>query len=363
MKLSKFLIFIILLFNSSFLVADSGKFKIGVVLPLSGNLSFIGKDVQRGMLLAKKDLASISTIRLIFEDGKYDTNTSLRAAKKLIQVDKVHALVSLWDMADIVATVSEKFRIPHLAIRWNSEVAINNEYTFTFEATYQTVVREQVGLLKDLGFKSISILASQDKSTVNALNETIKVCKEEGIKVNYSKLISEFDESFNTFLLRAVKSESDVVMFWFFPPYIELSLKKSKAFKMKAMPFGMFNDIPKEEKHLVNGLPFVRMYKPNKVFTKKFITEYGENYHLRAPHGYDVTMLLANAFSLTPNNSTISKQIIGYLNSIKDYQGVTGLLNVNKNKSIETGVYRAIVENGKVRDLNQSDIAIIKNKY
>ncbi len=55
---------------------------VGVILPLSGDLSFIGTEIRRGMDMALTELGSESLLELIYEDDQtLDSQTAVNAAQ------------------------------------------------------------------------------------------------------------------------------------------------------------------------------------------------------------------------------------------------------------------------------------------
>ncbi len=69
--------------------------KIGVILPITGKTASLGETSRNLMEMAKKDLQvqyPNSHVEIIVEDGAGDSKTSVTAAQKLIEVDKVQAL-------------------------------------------------------------------------------------------------------------------------------------------------------------------------------------------------------------------------------------------------------------------------------
>jgi branched-chain amino acid transport system substrate-binding protein len=69
--------------------------RVGVILPLSGQYASLGETDRNGILLAQKDLGEDSRVEFIFEDDKYDAKTALSAYRKLRDLDKVDAIISL----------------------------------------------------------------------------------------------------------------------------------------------------------------------------------------------------------------------------------------------------------------------------
>ena len=74
------------------------KFKVGSILPLSGDLASLGQEMKRGMLLAIDDFSeSKRPIELIFEDDyRLDAGALVHATQKLLNVDRVDLGLTLW---------------------------------------------------------------------------------------------------------------------------------------------------------------------------------------------------------------------------------------------------------------------------
>ncbi len=340
-------------------LAEQKPFRIGVVIPLSGDLAYVGDDIRRGMELAVADLNNENqVVELIFEDNQFTATKTVSAAKKLADQDNVDAFVSLWDMADLVAITAERKKIPHLSIRWNPEVARKNTYTFTLESTYESVVGSQIDLLQSIGVNRLAVVGSESKSPAIAADEAERRAKKAGLEVVYSKRVPSIDVSFNSIVSSAVASQPDVLMFHFFSPNIELALRKSQAYKTRLLRYGLFNEIPDNEKHLAEGLPFVRMYRASEWFKEKFRAEYGQDFLVRAPHAYDIVSLLTKG-AMTAQEQSLSRTdaIVKYLHNVRDYEGASGKLSTNDSKSIETEVVWMIMEDAKPREATEEDLS------
>ncbi|WP_216156896.1 ABC transporter substrate-binding protein [Polynucleobacter sp. P1-05-14] len=84
-------------FGASFVLAQSGPIKIGVVTPLSGTYTPIGEQVKMGLDLAAKEINAAGGINgrkidLIYEDEEANPAVATQKAEKLFQVEKVDFL-------------------------------------------------------------------------------------------------------------------------------------------------------------------------------------------------------------------------------------------------------------------------------
>ena len=80
--------------------------RIGVSIPLSGDLAFYGSAVQNGFQLAKNDHQELFKDKtFIFEDNKYNSVQSISSVKKLIEIDNVQSLY-LWGEVPLLSTAT-----------------------------------------------------------------------------------------------------------------------------------------------------------------------------------------------------------------------------------------------------------------
>lgn len=75
--------------------ATGDALKIGAILPLTGDLAYVGQEMQRGMGLALQE-ADNPNIKIIYEDDlTFDIKSSVNAANKLVNLDKVDVVFQL----------------------------------------------------------------------------------------------------------------------------------------------------------------------------------------------------------------------------------------------------------------------------
>ena len=88
----------LLIFLLAFSLSSSAEsIKVGVVAPLSGEFSIMGRDFVDALHLAAQDLASQNRPKfdLVVEDDVFQPAKGLTAIKKLLEVDQVQALINL----------------------------------------------------------------------------------------------------------------------------------------------------------------------------------------------------------------------------------------------------------------------------
>lgn len=97
MKKAYFLIISFLLFsiilNLSCTKKDSETARIGAILPLTGNLSFMGELERNGMQIAL-DFIKDNNIEIVFEDSRGTAKDGITAANKLISIQKTNIIIT-----------------------------------------------------------------------------------------------------------------------------------------------------------------------------------------------------------------------------------------------------------------------------
>jgi branched-chain amino acid transport system substrate-binding protein len=122
-----FVIILISLFLTLF-TASPQKYKIGVILPMSGNFAFYGERSLEGLQLAHQDFPEFE---LIVENDEGDSSKAVSAATKLITLDNVDALITIRSsISAAVASVAENHGVVLLYSSSIDQPAEENYHVF-----------------------------------------------------------------------------------------------------------------------------------------------------------------------------------------------------------------------------------------
>src|SRR3989344_2773270 len=91
-------------------VQTEGPFKIGVIAPLTGDGAIYGEPMRNVLVIAAEeinamDAATTDDIELVIEDGKCDGTGGASAAQKLVNVDKVQAILGGFCSGETIPSV------------------------------------------------------------------------------------------------------------------------------------------------------------------------------------------------------------------------------------------------------------------
>lgn len=323
---------------------------IGALLPLTGDLGYVGEDIRRGIELGLDEVnPQGAKLKMIYEDTRHQTKDAVSGARKLLDVEHVDILISLWDMSDPVAPIAEQKRVPHLCIRWNPHIAEKFEYTSTFETTYISYVASQIKLLKALGVKSVALATEEAQGWILAAAEFRKRAGDAGIEVFAEEQYPADTKDYRSIVTKLLAKNPDMIVTNAFQPGLDLLIKKIREQRPAQRITGYFETY--NPLSFVESMPFVAQNDVSVSFREIFKSKYGEEFKARAPHGYDLIRMISAIYEKAGRKLS-GKEFIDRFAKIKNYSGATGVLSANATKNIENEPVWMIVKDGKILPYN-----------
>ncbi|WP_300710888.1 ABC transporter substrate-binding protein [Limnohabitans sp.] len=165
---------------------------IGSIQDLSGPLAGFGKQVRLGMMLRVDEVneqggVNGRKIKLLVEDSGYDPRRAVLAAQKLVNQDKIFAMVAHIGAAQNMAAMPVQFQknvvnfFPVTAAREMYEPFHKLKYSFA--ATYYDQMRQAVPtLIKEKGAKQICAMYQDDEFGLEVFRGAEAGLKEAGLQ-------------------------------------------------------------------------------------------------------------------------------------------------------------------------------------
>jgi branched-chain amino acid transport system substrate-binding protein len=150
--------------------AAKGEVTIGGLLPLSGDLAVYGQTVQKGIQLAIKQLNEAGgplgmQLKVVFRDTQTDPTALRDSAEKLVNVDKVPAIVGPMIRSDVATPVTAPNHVviisPSNTPTW---VTTLEDDDYTFRTTASDAIQGKVlgEMAWEVGYKTAAILYIND---------------------------------------------------------------------------------------------------------------------------------------------------------------------------------------------------------
>ncbi len=348
------------LFFSQGTLKKSNEINIGVILPLSGPASEIGKNILDGINIAKKidDEQNIIKYKIVVEDSKIEPKQGISAASKLIDIDKVKAIIGVAasPIALAVAPICEKNKIIMLSSTASTPLLTSaGDYIFRIYPSdlYDGKILANFAFTKKK-IKTFSILYLNNDFGQGLKNVFVNKYIALGGKINTSESFLPADTDFRTKLLKIKQSNSSgLLIIAIDMQYINI-IKQIRELNIDTDIFAPVTfdntDILKTLGNAANGIIYSRpFYDLSKRTSKinRFIDEYkklkGKEPSLLTALGYDSYDIIVNALRENGNNTDKAKE---YLYSLDD-NGVSGNIKFDKNGDVIKKLEIMIIKNNK----------------
>jgi branched-chain amino acid transport system substrate-binding protein len=276
---------------------EKPKIKIGVVVPFTKEYGYVGEDIRKGLELAKEQLKNNPyDFELIYEDSALENTKTVLAAQKLLNVDRVDVIVSLWsNCAKLVAPLADKKKVIHFAIAANSYLPRDYKYTFTHETTIIALMGATFDLLKREKIKKIAEVTINVEGWRLCPIEFKKFNSKGEIEVVADELFNPGERDFRIMLSKIKTLKPDGLIIMSSSPEKEIVLKQIKEIQIPGMITGYFEDM--QDLSLVEGCKFISQTSSTKDFDEMFEKRYGKPFALRAPYAFDIFNLIAKVYS------------------------------------------------------------------
>lgn len=329
-------------------VDTSQTVKVGVILPLTGQLATFGKESLNGLNLALDQTKSSPTkVELFVEDTRSTVTDSAAAINKLITSDKVSVVIGEVASSNTIAATSaaESNKIPLMThASTNDTITVGKPYVsrICFVDSFQGEVMAKFAA-EDLKAKTAAVLMDSDSDYSRGLRESFnKAFTKAGGKITIDVSYSQKDTDFKAQLGKVRREKPDVV---FVPGYytqVGAVLRQAKELGIKTTFLGTdgwdspaFFEIAGEA---AAGHYLSNHFAPDDTDPKvqKFVTDYKAKYGsvpgAMAALAYDAGYLMRDVLKRTASAAT-SENIKNAINGTRDFEGLTGRITLDANRN------------------------------
>lgn len=349
-RITSFLIILIVLFSLGCAKNDGKEVKIGVVLPLTGSAAVWGQNAKMGLEIALEEVNSAGgvkgkLIKLIFEDSQSDPTKAVSSLQKLISTDKVQVVIG--DIASssvlAMAPIAEKSKVVLISPgASNPDISKAGEYIFrNWQSDALEGEVDAKFAYERMGYRKMSVLYVN-----NAYGTGLKTVFEQSFKMMGGKILTsepfeQGDTDMKSQLNKIAAQKSDAIYMPGYPPEMAIALKQSKELGIRTQYLSVqaFDDpkILQTAKESANGVIFSvpRPPDPSNPIVNNFKSKYKQRFN-REPGvcsdtGYDALKIIVWAIDHSSiSGSEIQKQLL----KLKDFPGAAGLTTFDQNGDV-----------------------------
>ena len=186
--------------------------KIGVILPLTGDLSVTGEKMYNGVQLAAA--SAPANVSFVYEDDHSDVTTGVTAANKLLSVDKVDMLLGLYNPDEVKA-------VDPIAVTAGKEIFTTNFCDTSFVPLTNVFcgypgaagqLATAVPMIKNKNLKKFALVDSNSSFGIDSRNGMKAIAKQVGASVVLDDFLpTSPTRDYQTEALKVMKSGADTI--------------------------------------------------------------------------------------------------------------------------------------------------------
>jgi branched-chain amino acid transport system substrate-binding protein len=307
------------------------KYRIAVIIPLTGPVASLGLYVKRGIDLSYEGLPkeTRALVDITYQDDQFDpikTVTAYRGLKGSSSVDAVFVIGS--STANALSPILERDKTILLAIGASDPtIAVGKKFSFIHWVIPSVLGEKLAPELKRRDFKRIGFISAESSGAIADTEAAIESLKKIGLgdRIVYHQTFDKGETNFQSAFVQLRDKKADAVVALLFPGALSSFAKQFKAMQLPAELVGMetFEDEGevKAAQGALLGAWYVNASDPTDEFVQEYKARYNEHPGWGTGNGYDSLRLVVNAVKSV---GTDNNKVREYLGSIKDYSGATG---------------------------------------
>lgn len=336
--------------------------KVGVVLPMTGGIAAFGDMTWKGIELAHEIYPEVlgEKIELVLVDNRSEKTEAANAVSRVIDKEKVVAILGEVASAHSLAggAVAESKHIPMLTSSSTNPLVTNRKKYVSrvcFIDPYQGAAAALFAFNNLNARKAAVFIDVEQDYSVGLANFFKKKFQELGGEY-FIELFKTGDQEFSAQITDALNKNPDVLYIAGYYPEISLFARQARMLGYNGdILAGDGAEAPELIKiggDAVEGLYYTTHFHPKgaatnmtKVFVEKYKEKFGEEPGALHALGFDAYLVLRKAIEMA--GKAEPEAIAKSLRQVKNFEGATGVITINKDGDAEKSVVIDMVKNGE----------------
>jgi branched-chain amino acid transport system substrate-binding protein len=323
--------------------------KIGVTIPLTGDLAYAGEGVRNAVTMALQALPPDTkyAYQVVFEDDGLEAKRAASAANKMISTDKVDALISYSSgTGGVVSPIAEQNKILHFGIAIPS--IADGDYNFMHATPPEEEARLMVAELKKRGLKKVAGIFMNQQGVLAMRDSFVQEIKGTDITLVTDKIVNPGEKDFRGILAKAKAQNPDVYLIISFTPQLEILAKQIKEAGITQPITSIEGFSLSNEPSLFEGLWYVDSATANSRFDAQYQARFGKPLNWGVANAYDAFNLIVYGYehsnaAAKPATIDVAKTLY----TVRDYDGVLGKLSIDDKGLVFSKATVKMIKDGK----------------
>ena len=283
--------------------------RIGVILPLTGANAYMGSQMQEGYEFVKEHQNPDINYKLIYFDDQQAAAKAAVGAKKLMEVDKVDALLTgTSQTAGVVADAAQNAKIIHLGISSDNRFT-EKDYNYTMAPNAIDESSVLLNYMHRQGYQKIAMI-SANETFADLVQENInKLAKEYNMQIVFDEKINTGATDYRLLLHKAEQTNPDIYLLQSWPPEIDILTKQLLEINPDAKITSLYSFFISSNPELYKGRFCVNIGSKDEAFKNAFYQKYGKRPEQMSATAYAQLSLMLDILKNKDNslNETIEK--------------------------------------------------------
>lgn len=325
--------------------------KIGVSLPLSGDISYMGEALKGALGVAMEDIEKKNlknSYELIVENNGFDAKQIMSINTKFLKTDKVNAIVDFTSLVGNLTTlITQNNEAIHFNVCASDKNIADGKNNFLHTTLPDYEAQELVKHIKGK-YSNLAVVYLNEVSADLSAEEIFKEL--ENNQISYQKYAVNPKETDMRFLIDKIEAQKpDLYVVLLYSPSIEIFVKqlKEKSIDTALTSTHYFSNT--NNPALLEGAEYVDYPQVSGEMRERIIkrNQGRSEYMMCTGNIYDVVMMLVNVFEKSSNQ----KEALYHLQNLKEYTGVMGSVSQDNKGVFQVSPVLRILKNGQPIEL------------
>ncbi|MFH1457262.1 MAG: ABC transporter substrate-binding protein [Patescibacteria group bacterium] len=331
--------------------------KIGVSIPLTGNASVYGDQVQKGVEIALQNINQDDSfeydLEVVYEDNQFKPEQSLTAYNKLVNIDGLKYLLNFGgNICPVINPKAQQDKVVNFATGCNT-LDFNDEdsYNFRFDVAESEASEALVKFMaEDKGIENLALIYIDNTWGAIVANTIKDSLDKYGINLVAEEKYSESSSDVRSQLAKIKSANSDAIFFLTLANYTPAFLRQLSELDIN-QPLYTNISVQAVDLTTLEGLADGVIYSAPKLeqmdntrnlsFFNEFTDPNSRNF---ASWGFDSFYLLADALNKEGDDPN---KVAEYLRTVEDYPGAFGKLSYDNHGELKLDYKIMKIEDGQ----------------
>ena len=326
--------------------SDKPVVKIGVSLPLTGDMGNIGAVLKGAVEIADQDLQKQDlkyTYKFIIEDNSFEIKRGALVNHKFFSVDKVDGIIDFSSKIGLTTNpLAEQHKVIHISSCASDSKVADGKYNFIHWTQPKYEVNKLVDKIIKDKIDNVVIFTAIDQATLEISQNLQKQLKAQGIKFTEIRN-NDKETDFNLLIKKATDKKTGLYVLLEYSPALDVILKRLQEHKNTVPVTSIETFSFLDDTKLVEGFWYIDAAELKPDYVARFTSHNKSENIYSVGNTYDAIMLLVQAFEKAESRETA----VDELSKIKEYDGIVGKVYQDENGIFNSNAVVKKIINGK----------------